>query len=83
MVHDNQLQNYIVDVRSNDDFAELKGVGELAKPIVETSKNLAYSLVYVLIKLALLLPVATAAVESAFSLMKLIKPQLHNRIEDE
>jgi len=66
MALDNQLQNYIVDVCSNSDFAELEGVGKLAKTMVETKKNHVYSLVYLLVKLTLLLPVATATVERVF-----------------
>ena len=73
MILDNQLQNYIIDMYSNTEFAKLQGIGDLAKKLVETKKDIAYSLVYLLIKLALILPVATATVERTFSTMKLIK----------
>ena len=42
-----------------------------------------YNLVYFLVKLTLLLPVATATVEWAFSAMKFIKNSLRNRMGDE
>lgn len=47
-------------------FAELKGFGKLAKTMVEIKKNHVYSLVYLLVKLTLLLLIATATVEKAF-----------------
>ena len=34
-----QLQNYIFDMRSNDLFLKLQGVGELAKKLVKTRKH--------------------------------------------
>ena len=36
---DNQLQTYIVDMHSNDEFLELKGIGDLARKMVETNKD--------------------------------------------
>ena len=34
-----QLQNYIFDMRSNDLFLKLQGVGELAEKLVKTRKH--------------------------------------------
>nr|XP_016459271.1 PREDICTED: uncharacterized protein LOC107782848 [Nicotiana tabacum] len=79
-----QLENYIVDVRDHDKrFFDLKGLGDLSKKLVETKKHETYPLVFRLVKFALLLPVATATVERAFSAMKLIKTDLRNRMDDE
>ena len=50
--------------------------------MVETKKHLAFPLVYRLLKLALVLPVATATVERCFSAMKIVKSDLRNRIGD-
>ena len=83
MILDNQLQNYIIDMYSNREFAKLQGIGDLAKKLVETKKDIAYSLVYLLIKLALIVPVAIATVERAFSAMKFIKNRLRNRMGDQ
>ncbi|XP_057488237.1 uncharacterized protein LOC130774233 [Actinidia eriantha] len=83
MILDNQLQNYIIDMYSSREFAKLQGIGDLAKKLVETKKDTAYSLVYLLIKLALILPVATATVERAFSAMKFKKNRLRNRMGDQ
>ncbi|KAJ9565472.1 hypothetical protein OSB04_001438 [Centaurea solstitialis] len=78
-----QLQNYIKDVRGDARFNDLKGLGDLAKQMVETSKHQIYPKVYVLLKLALTLPVATSTVERAFSAMKLIKSDLRNKMGDD
>ena len=51
--------------------------------MVEIKKNVSYPLVYSLVTLALILPVATATVEKAFSAMNIIKNRLHNRIGDQ
>ncbi|XP_075659219.1 uncharacterized protein LOC142629120 [Castanea sativa] len=80
---DNQLETYIHDMRSSEEFSALKGIGQLAEKMVEMKKNVSYPLVYSLVTLALILPVAIATVERAFSVMNIIKNQLRNRIEDQ
>ncbi|XP_047251340.1 uncharacterized protein LOC124886564 [Capsicum annuum] len=57
----NHLANYIIDVRDIDK---------------RKKKHSCYPLVFRLVKFALLLPVATASVERAFSAMKFIKNEL-------
>jgi hypothetical protein len=42
-----------------------------------------YPLVYLLVTLALTLPVATVTVERAFSAMKIVKNRLHSRMSDQ
>ncbi|KAF8388536.1 hypothetical protein HHK36_027211 [Tetracentron sinense] len=83
MALDNQLQTYIMDMRSNSEFSDVKGISGLAEKMVKTRKNILYPLIYLLVTLALILPVATATVERAFSAMKIIKNRLRNRIGDE
>jgi hypothetical protein len=80
---DNQLENYILDVRSCEQFSNLDGIGDLSRILVETRKHIAYPMVYLLLKLALLLPVATATVERCFSSMNYVKNQLRNRMGDD
>ena len=46
--------------------------------MVETKKNVVYPLVYLLVSLALTLPVAIATVERAFSAMKIVKNRLRS-----
>ncbi|PIA52970.1 hypothetical protein AQUCO_01000674v1, partial [Aquilegia coerulea] len=62
MLLSNQLETYILDVRFSNAFSELKGIGDLAKEkwLRSTRKNTVYLLVYMLMALALILPVATA-----------------------
>ena len=51
--------------------------------MVEMKKNVSYPLVYSLVTLALILLVAIAIVERAFSVMNIIKNRLHNQIRDQ
>ena len=80
---DSQLQNYIFDMRSNDFFLELQEVSELAEKLVSTRKHETYPLIYLLMKLALTLPVATTTIQRIFSAIKYIKNELRNRMEDQ
>ena len=68
---------------SNEEFVRLKGLGDLAKKMVETKKDEVYPLVFLLIRLALVLPVATATVERVFSGMNIMKNRLRNRMGDQ
>nr|XP_016476798.1 PREDICTED: uncharacterized protein LOC107798335 [Nicotiana tabacum] len=81
---ENQLASYIIDVRDFDErFSNLNGLSDLSKRLVKTKKHSVYPLVFLLVKLALLLPVATATIERAFSAMKFIKNDLRNRMDDD
>ena len=51
--------------------------------MVEKKTNVSYSLVYLLVTLALILLVATANIERAFSVMNIIKNRLRNQIGDQ
>ena len=50
--------------------------------MIETRYHIDYPLVYHLMKLSLVLPVATANVERGFSSMKHVKTELRNRMGD-
>lgn len=80
---ENQAQNYIVDMRSYDDFLDLKDIGNLVKKLVETKRDIVYLLVYLLVKLSLNLLITTATVERYFSAVKFIKNRLRNRMGDQ
>ncbi|KAL5167248.1 hypothetical protein HKD37_18G052004 [Glycine soja] len=58
-----QLQNYVRNVRCDPKFAKLKGLSDLCAKLVETKKCNTFYIVYRLLKLALVLPVATASVK--------------------
>ncbi|KAH7569059.1 hypothetical protein JRO89_XS06G0096200 [Xanthoceras sorbifolium] len=71
-----QLQTYIADMHFVSEFSQLKEIGNLIVRMVETKKNKVYPLVYLLLTLVLILPVATATVERAFSAMNILKTHL-------
>ena len=77
---ENQLKTYIIDVKSSTKFMNLLEINDLVMRLVSTKKNILYLLVYRLITLALLLPILTATMENVFSVMKIVKTRLHNRI---
>ena len=61
----------------------LKEIRQLVEKMVEMKNNVLYPLVYSLVILTLILPVATNTIERVFSSMNIIKNQLHSRIEDQ
>ncbi|XP_076896292.1 uncharacterized protein LOC143549226 [Bidens hawaiensis] len=77
-----ELGHYIANMKEYKRFANLNGVGDLAKMMVKTRLHIDYPLVYRLIKLSLVLPVATASVERCFSSMRIVKTDLRNRMGD-
>ncbi|KAI3516753.1 hypothetical protein L1887_15762 [Cichorium endivia] len=78
-----QLDFYYDVVKEDVRFSNLNGIADLSRVMVETRKHISYYLVYRLVKLALVLPVATATVERCFSAMKLVKSDLRNRMGDD
>jgi hypothetical protein len=68
-----QIKNYVINVQSDPKFATLKGFSDLCVILVESNKCSTFAMVYKLLNLALLLPVATASVEHVFSAMKVVK----------
>ena len=67
---------------SNNDFLEFKGIGDVARKLVETKKDIVYQLVFSFLKLVLILPVATATVERVFSVIMYVNNRLRNRMGD-
>ena len=51
--------------------------------MVQTNKHITFPLVYQLLKLVLILPVATASVERIFSAMNVVKKKLRNKMGDQ
>jgi hypothetical protein len=78
-----QLDNFIDDMRNDDRFTDLQNLGQLSMKLVETKKSVLYKLVYLLLKLVLLLPVATASVERVFSAMNIVKTYLRITMGDQ
>ncbi|KAM1995551.1 hypothetical protein ACFX15_028585 [Malus domestica] len=80
---EDQLEIYIHYVCSSSDFSQLEGIGDLAKKMVETRMHQVFNYIYLLITLSLVLPVATASVERAFSVMNIVKSPLRNKMGDQ
>ncbi|KAG5576810.1 hypothetical protein H5410_056944 [Solanum commersonii] len=69
--------------KSLDRFFNLKGITDFATVLVKSNLHQTWLLVYLLIKLTLILRVATVYVERAFLFIKYIKNELRNSIGDE
>jgi hypothetical protein len=78
-----QLNIYVDVMRRSPDFLTCGSLSSLALKLVQTRQHLVFPLVYRLIRLALILPVATASVERVFSAMNIIKTDLRNKIGDD
>ena len=62
-----QLKDFITRVKRNSSFLGCTELPKVAEIMVKTGMNKSYPLVYKLIELTLILPLATALVESFFS----------------
>ncbi|KAG7994879.1 hypothetical protein I3843_01G080800 [Carya illinoinensis] len=78
-----QLKHFEVDVLSNPKFQDLRSITDVCRRLVETEKSKIYYLIDRLIRLILTFPVSTATSERTFSVMKIVKTGLRNKIEDE
>jgi hypothetical protein len=70
---DLELQAFITDVRLDARFCGMNMLSDLSVKMVETGKNAAYPLVYLLVKLALILPGTPATVKAATTALKFIE----------
>jgi hypothetical protein len=77
-----QLQTFIIHVRRIEEFKACYDLASLSKTMVQLERHIMFPLMYRIIKLALLLLVATATVERAFIAMKIIKTKLRNKMTD-
>ncbi|KAF5758445.1 putative HAT dimerization domain, ribonuclease H-like superfamily [Helianthus annuus] len=77
------IKSFRHTISDDDNFQDLNGISDLARVMVETGTHSSCPTVYRVVKLALLLPVATATVERCFSKLKLVKTDLRNRIGPE
>jgi len=75
-----QLNRYINELRNDDNFKNLRSLAELSMMLVKERKVSRYDIVYKLLKLVLLLPVATAGVERIFSIMNFVKNKLRSKM---
>jgi hypothetical protein len=78
-----ELKLYIREMRTNKRFIKIKNLGDLSVTLVKTERSTMYPYVYRLLKLVLVLPVATVSVERAFLAMNYVKNKLRNIIGDQ
>ncbi|XP_021765421.1 zinc finger MYM-type protein 1-like [Chenopodium quinoa] len=83
IVFGHTLDSYICSVTGDERFWNLKGLSDLSIKLVETGLSETHDRVYLLLKLVLLLPVATTSVERVFSGMKQVKDKLRNSMGDQ
>jgi hypothetical protein len=69
-------------MRQEDSFKGLDNIVDLSIKLVEIKRHKVYDMVYELLKLVLLLLVATASVERVFSAMVFVKIKLRNKMRD-
>ena len=79
---DFQLENYIDNVRQNNSFKGLVNLVDLSVKLVQTNRYTLYDMIYTLLKLVLLLLVATTSVERVFSTMASVKIKKNNKLGD-
>ncbi|KAG2567586.1 zinc finger MYM-type protein 1-like isoform X1 [Panicum virgatum] len=77
------LTLYINDMLADERFNNVKTLAELSVKLVETNKYDRHQIVYKLLKLVIVLPVATASVERVFSVMNYVKNKLRNKLGDQ
>jgi hypothetical protein len=77
-----ELNIYIDNMRADARFVQVATISELGKLIVDTNKIFSFPLLYRLFKLVLVLPIATTSMEMCFSVVKIMKTELRNRISD-
>lgn len=78
-----QLDIYIDLMKKSPVFCACDSPSSMSVKSVQTKEYLCFSFVYLLIKLAMILWVATTSLESAFLVMSIIKTDLSNKIGDE
>jgi hypothetical protein len=76
---DLQLDNYIDGIREDDRFKDITDLMDLSVKLVEIKRHKVFDMIYLLLKLVLLLPVATTSVERAFSAMSLVKTKFEKQ----
>jgi hypothetical protein len=77
-----QHQLFITDMHEDERFKQVNSLAELSVMLVSANKHTKHDLVCRLLKLVLVLPVATATVDRVFSIMNYVKNKLRNRMGD-
>ena len=78
-----QLNHFIIDASTNEDMKNISTLVDICQGFVETWWHRIFNLVDRLIRLLVTLPVSTATAERIFSVLKIVKTRLRNKIEDQ
>jgi hypothetical protein len=78
----NQHRQFVNRVRRTLEFLGCTELEKVVVTMVKSNMHTSYKLVYCLIELTLMLPVATASVERIFSAMSIVKTYLHSKMGD-
>ena len=68
---------------NNPKLQKFSSIAELCQGLIEAGKSDTYYLIERLIRLVLTIPVSTTTTEWTFSVMKIVKTRLRNKLEDE
>jgi len=78
-----QLNHFIIDASTNEDMKNISTLVDLCRGFVKTGRHRIFNLVDRLICLLVTLLVSTATAEHIFSVLKIVKTRLRNKIEDQ
>ncbi len=77
-----QLGTFIADMRKDERFKGLETLDELSIKLVKTNKHVIYDSVYLLLKLVVILHVASTSVDRVFFALSVVKSKLRNSMCD-
>ncbi|CAO2175813.1 unnamed protein product [Urochloa humidicola] len=80
---ENQLNHFVVDASNSEELKNIATIAELCRCLVVTGRHKTFTMIDRLLRLLLILPVSTASAERAFSILKITKTRLRNKMEDE
>jgi hypothetical protein len=80
---ESQLKHFVVDASSSEDLKNIATIAELCRCLVDTRRHMNFNMIDRLLRLLLTLLVSTASAERVFSILKITKTRLRNKMEDE
>ena len=78
-----QLKHFVVDASNSEELKNIATIAELCRCLVATGRHRTSNMIDRLLWLLLTLPVSTASAERVFSILKITKTRLRNKMEDE
>ena len=78
-----QLKHFVVDASNSEELKNIATIAELCRCLVAIGRHRTSNMIDRLLRLLLTLPVSTASAERVFSILKITKTRLRNKMEDE